>query len=283
MITTLTTEQAIELVPAIGATAPSDIVSDKYQFVSTQDILNRVQQQGWRITNATGQGSRATSQHRVTLVHETYLNENLLNQQEGLPRIEMFNSHDRTKRLMFAIGYFRFVCSNGLIIASGPAESIRAKHRFSDNKLENIMDQVSCISERFPEINKKITSFKERTLTEDEQQSFAEYAIRGRFLYRPSMPKRYEKMQEATNALLTSRRTEDEGNSAWQVYNRVQENLIRGIEGFSRGIRGYGDSVRVNQLLWKGTEVTLENTGNRLSQVYKELLNKDGQKGKISN
>lgn len=279
MFTTLTTEQAIELVPAIGATAPSPRVSDRYQFVSSRDVLDRVQEHGWRITNATAQSSKVTAQHRVTLVHQ----KDLENQdQEGILRIEMFNSHDRTKRLMFAIGYFRLVCSNGLIVAAGPAETIRTKHRFTDDKLTEILEQVTNMSSKFPSILNTIQQFKSRTLTEDEQFSFAEYAVRGRFNYRPQMPKRYTEMQYTTSRMLQSRRPEDSSDDTWQVYNRVQENLIRGMEGFSRPIKGYIDGVRVNQLLWKGAQTTLEFEGDKLRAELTRLLTKDGEKGKIS-
>ena len=279
-MTTLTTEEAIKLVPAIGATTPSTAVSDSYQFVSSRDILNRVQQDGWRITNATSQGQKECAQHRVTLVHQNDLNnaQNL----EGFPRMEMFNSHNRTKRLMFAVGYFRFVCSNGLIVASGPAETIRTKHRFSDDKLNAIMDQVAHISNRFPLINNKIEQFKNRELTEVEQAAFALYALKGRYNYRPVMPKRFSNTADTLNKLLNVRRKQDEGPSAWAVYNRIQENLVTGIEGFTRPIRGYSDSVRVNQLLWKGAETTLDFEKGDLSKAFINLLAKDGKKGKIS-
>jgi hypothetical protein len=282
---TLTLNKAIELVPAIAATGPSEVVSDRYQFVSTQRILERVMQDGWHITNATSQGRNQHSQHRVTLVHSKDLEiaRNAGDTQiEGIPRIELFNSHNRTKRLMFAIGYFKFLCSNGLIVASGPAETIRTKHRFSDDRLEEIMEQVSEISNRFPVINNTIENFKSRQLTEREQYDYAHYAINGRFSYRPAMPKRFRDIDRTVERLLSHRREEDNGNTTWQVFNRVQENLIMGMEGFSRPIRGYTDSVRVNQLLWKGAETTLKFDQEGLNKALMGLLIKDGVKGKIS-
>jgi hypothetical protein len=279
---TLTLDQAIDLVPAIGATGPAESVSDRYQFVSSQEILERVMQDGWRITNATSQGRSQYAQHRVTLVHENELEKALSSDNEGIPRIEMFNSHNLTKRLMFAVGFFRFICSNGLIVASGPAETIRTKHRFNDDRLEQIMGQVSEISSRFPVINEKIESFKSRQLTDSEQASFAEYAIKGRFNYRPAMPKRFRDTERVVERLLNHRREEDNGNSTWQVFNRVQENIITGMEGFSRPIRGYTDSTRVNQLLWKGAETTLKFDSQQLRTELMNLITKDGKKGKIS-
>lgn len=278
-MTTLTIDEAIQLVPAIGATAPAQNVSENYQFVSTRDILARVEQDGWRITNATSQGQREHAQHRVTLIHENDLS-NIKNM-EGVPRMEMFNSHNRTKRLMFAVGYFRFVCSNGLIIASGPAETIRTKHRFSDDKLDAIMEQVSNISNRFPAINQKIDQFKSRQLTDAEQVAFAQYAVQGRYNYRPEVPKRFRDNGNIER-LLGVRREQDAGNSAWAVYNRVQENLVSGISGFTRSISGYTDNIRVNQLLWKGAETTLEHERGELRTALFNLLVKDGKKGKIS-
>jgi hypothetical protein len=280
-MTTLTIDEAIKLVPAIGATEPAQKVSSTYQFVSTRAILERVQESGWLITNATSQGQKEHAQHRVTLVHQ----DNFLDngpQPEGIPRIEMFNSHNLTKRLMFAIGYFRFVCSNGLMVATGPAETIRTKHRFSDDRLSAIMEQVAQISDRFPQIQSKINQFKERQLTEDEQMYFAEYAIKGRYNYRPTMPARFKDIESSSRMLLQSRREEDAGNSAWEIYNRVQENIISGMPGFTRPIKGYTDNIRVNQLLWKGAETTLEVDREKLNKALADLLVKDGKKGKIS-
>ena len=280
-MTTLTLDEATNLVPAIGAQSPSEKVSNRYQFVSTRDILSRVQKDGWMITNATSQNRSPYAQHRVTLVHENDL-ATTNSDDEGIPRIEMFNSHNLSKRLMFAIGFFRFVCSNGLIVASGPAETIRIKHRFSGDRLSEIMEQVSQISGKFPAIKNTIEDFKTREMSHDEQVTFAQYAIKGRFNYRPEMPKRFRDMGRTVEKLLQVRRPEDAGDSVWSVYNRVQENLVSGIQGFSRPIRGYSDSVRVNQLLWKGAETALRFDKQQLNAALMNLITKDGKKGKIS-
>ena len=278
---TLTLNEAINIVPAIGATSPSQKVSSHYQFVSSRNILERIIDDGWLITNATAQNRSPHAQHRITLVHEDHINDDQTDA-EGLLRIEMFNSHNLSKRLMFAIGYFKFLCSNGLIVASGPAETIRIKHRFSNDRLSEIMNRVSQISERFPVIQNTIEQFKSREMSEQEQEAFARYAINGRFLYRPTMPKRFKNETVVTEKLLQHRRAEDSGKSVWEVYNRVQENLIKGIDGFSRPIKSYSDNVRVNQLLWKGAETSLKFDRQQLNKELIKLLIKDGQKGKIS-
>lgn len=284
MFETLTLNEAIKRVPAIGSTRAAEKTSGNYQFVSTRNILEMVDDLGWRITGASSQGQSPYAQHRVTLIHEKDLaraQQPDVNE-EGLLRLELFNSHNLTKRFMMAMGYFRFACSNGLIIASGPAESIRTKHRFSDQRMEQIMGQIANVTERFPRVLDTIKDFKSRQMTEDEQVAFAEYAIKGRYLYRQSLPKSFSQIDQMTKHMLASRRPEDEGNSTWEVYNRVQENIVRGVEGVTRPLRGYGDSVRVNQLLWKGAEMTLQYDKDPLKNHLLSLLVKDGKKGKIS-
>jgi len=284
MLNTLTLSEAIQEVPAIGATRASDKTSGTYQFVSTRNILEHVQEQGWKITGATSQGRSLHAQHRVTLVHEKDLAiaQDADGGQDGILRIELFNSHNLSKRFMMALGYFRFACSNGLVIATGPAETIRTKHRFSDERMGVIMDQIASVSERFPRVLNTINEFKTRQLTEAEQKTFAEYAIKGRYLYRQALPKSFSHLGDMVEKILQSRRDADAGNSTWEVYNRVQENIVRGIEGTTRPMRGYGDTVRVNQLLWKGAEMTLQYDKNPLKNHLLGLLVKDGKKGKIS-
>ena len=279
---TYTLEEAIQAVPALGATRGGENTSKTYQFVSTRNILEHVIDNGWNITNACSQGRSPYAQHRVTLVHnkDLALATNPENN-EGILRIELINSHNKMRKFMMALGYFRFICSNGLIIASGPNEVIKTKHRFSDSRLEAIMEQITAVSERFPRILNTINDFRSRQLTEDEQHSFVKYAITGRYLYRQTLPKSFGDLEKMSNLLLTPRRKEDEGSSAWEVYNRVQENIVRGVEGVTRPMRGF-DSMRVNQLLWKGTETTLRYSNKQLNTQLMSILVKDKKKNKIS-
>lgn len=280
---TYSLQEAIETVPALGTTHRGENTSGKYQFVSTRNILEHVLENGWNITQASSQGRSPFAQHRVSLVHnkDLALAVNPENN-EGILRIELINSHNRSRKFMLAMGYFRFACSNGLLVATGPANQICTKHRFSDNRLQSILDQTVELSERFPKILEIIEGFKSRQLTESEQRSFAEFAIKGRYLYRQTLPKSFGDLDKMSNLLLTPRRKEDEGSSAWEVFNRVQENVIRGVEGVTRPMRGF-DSTRVNQLLWKGTETALQYNNKELNKRLMDILVKDKKKGKISN
>lgn len=281
MITTLTIDEAINQVPAIGGTEKSPNTSDRYQFVSTRSVLEKVLDQGWNIVEVKSQGRSVYAQHKVTLVH----NKDLTSfqpgvQKEGLLRVDLFNSHNRSRRFMMAMGYFRYACSNGLLVATGPAEMIKTRHLFSDDRLESIMERINTLSERFPKVLETIEAFKSREMSEEEQERFAQFGLRSRYLYRKELPKRVEG-NSVVSRLLEPRRTEDEGSNAWVVMNRIQESLIRGVDGLMKGTQAFGDNIRTNQFLWRGTEMALQHSNKDLFNQWNKLLIKDRQRNVI--
>ena len=86
---------------------------------------------------------------------------------------------------------------------------------------------------------------------------------------------RFEVVKEApisAHKLLDSRRWEDAGDDLWHVFNRVQENLIRGGQrDFSRrredgrryprtrAIAGLDQNIRLNRELWNLAERVANN------------------------
>ena len=272
---TLTIEQAIEKAPSIGGTEKSPNTSDRYQFVSTRSVLEKVLDQGWSIVDARSQGRSLYAQHKVTLVHNRDLSSFQQGvQKEGLLRVDLFNSHNRSRRFMMAMGYFRQACSNGLLVATGPAEMIKTRHLFSDDRLESIMGRIDTLSDRFPKVLETIEAFKSREMSEEEQVRFAQFGLRSRYLYRKELPKRVSG-DSVVSRLLEVRRPEDEGSSAWVVMNRVQESLIRGVDGLMKGTQAFGDNIRTNQFLWRGTEMALDHSSKDLFNRWEKLLVKD--------
>jgi hypothetical protein len=276
MMTSITLQNAIELAPAIGATSAGDNTNpNTYQFISTRKILEGVLDRGWSIVDAVSSGKTLSARHKVTLVRTEDLLKYDDTNSDGLLRLEILNSHNLTKRFMSCIGYYRWACSNGLIASYGPVESIRTKHRFSDDRLERIQNQIQEAAEHFPVILNQIENFKQREMKEEEQLEYAKFAIKGRYLYRKQLPKTFINLEKMAEKMLDIRRSEDEGNRLWAVYNRVQENMIRGIEGVTRPVKAFDDSFRVNRLLWKGAETSLKFDRSHLTQELNQLLLKN--------
>ena len=96
--------------------------------------------------------------------------------------------------------------------------------------------------------------FRQRILNTDEQRHFS---ILASAFWGGRVP---------AHQLLEARRPEDQGDDLWRVFNRVQENMIKGgVVGRSptgrntrtHGIRAMDNTVRVNQKLWEIAEELL--------------------------
>lgn len=272
-LTHIPLNEALAQYPALGAESASDKTSAKYRFISTKDILTHLDSEGWKIQAVRQANGGTHAGHRVSLVSpDTFtmaesalkVGDNL----EGFPRVDLFNSHNRSKRFMMVAGYFRVVCENGLISTYGPTEKVKTVHRFSDDRMALLKEAIAGMIETFPLMNQKILDFKDRTVTRQEQEALAAYALETRFIYREKRPTKF------SNALplLNVRRPEDEDLTLWNTFNVIQENLFRGQIGYSRPINSYLDETRLNQELWTGAELGLGLTGDAYDAALRQII-----------
>lgn len=267
MINTLTYEQAAEKCPAISATGPSNKASSKYNFISTGEIVRKALDNDWVIRDAkSGKGMHGV--HSVNLVHKTQLEANY---QEGFPQISLINSHNLSRRFSLSLGFFRLVCSNGLIAPTGLVQSIQPTlHRQGafgkDNEIINILSDTFG---QFDNIIKQTDVMKQRQLSLDEKNMLARYAYYIRFRYRMMQPKKVDLGQ-----LLKPRREVDAKNDLWSTFNVIQENLTHGGKNIGNGITRFQDELRFNQELWTGVDKALYHENADLEKTLKNLFPK---------
>ncbi|HRI37099.1 MAG TPA: DUF932 domain-containing protein, partial [Nitrospira sp.] len=241
----LTLESLRSSVPAIFATQPAPGVSDHYSFVPTLRVLSPMLAEGWTIHRASQQGNRMHTPspygaHQVVLRHES-----LPTSGEGTAEIWLFNSHDRSRRLFFGCGFFRLVCSNGLVAMTGGLAQTKMLHLDTVIKIDELMDAVNNVSKKAPLMMKRVAEFKKVSLSPARQTEFATEALKARYCgYPPTV---------STEAVLGARRKLDEGDNLWLVFNRVQENIMKGcIDGkhTSKPLASLTEQTRVNTKLW---------------------------------
>ena len=236
--------------PALFTEEPHFDVSDKYHFVSTIDVINEIKSLNWypvsvEQSSVKDEDKEGYQRHLVRFRHF----DDLLNPQENAVELLLFNSHDRSTAFSISAGIYRFVCSNGLVIAESVFESYKIKHigdRYND--IQTAIDKITSFK---PQLQHKINSFEAITLSQTEQESFA----------RSSLPLRFEKHLEVdVKDLLIPHRDEDTKPDLYTTLNVIQENLLRGnISGVnnitgrrftSREITSIAKDVDVNQGLW---------------------------------
>jgi hypothetical protein len=252
----LSLEEAIIKAPAIAATEPAAHINlNRYKFTPTTEVINHMSDLGFVLTNAkqsnTNQELRKNwGTHIVEFQHPDLTIKGSDGTMEAKPTVVLVNSHDGVTPIKFEMGLFRLVCSNGLMIKSQDFGGFRERH----TKLN--FDAVrSLITEKVDGLQNvvgKISEWNQIEMTAGQRTAFAAEAL----ALRLSSDRKIEDYE--IHGILNARRNEDTPNTLWHVYNRVQENLIRGgFEMNNRQARPITNPIQdmvLNQGLWQIAE-----------------------------
>lgn len=235
------------------------IGSDRYSMVQTGALIELVRGQGYEVTDYSEASTRkfdrrGLQRHVVRMCQPGFA------LSDTRPELVIINSYDKSKALTVKLGFFRFVCSNGLIAGDSIA-GFKSKHMgFDYDGLLNFVANFKKLAEKGSE---KIEMMKDRRLNKDEQVFLATSAwmirhdVDQKKISEMENDKRvdfFAKLNSAVPALLTARRVADNNDDAWSVFNRVQENILRGRRGRFQAVRSVNRQVDINEQLWQETE-----------------------------
>lgn len=255
----LSDEQIRAKAPSVFAAAPQAGVSERYTFLPTSTIISRMRQEGWAPVEVQQQavrleGRMGFQKHLLRFQRR----DQIAKPGEYTAEIALVNSHDRSSAYQIHTALYRFICSNGLMVSDSTIAPVSIRH--SGRETEEVISASFAMLAQVPRVTEKVEAFRSRQMTVTEQHIFAEQALKLRWEDLRFAPVGIEK-------ILSPRRTEDTGDSLWSVYNRVQENLLRGGQrdwhqrsqdgrriGKSRAITGLDESIRVNKRLWEIAE-----------------------------
>lgn len=234
--------------------------SIRYQQVATIDIIDKLALCGWKPVNVQCTRSRVKEaeqiKHLIKLQHVDTLNQTT---GEALQML-LVNSHDCSAAFRFYLGQFRFVCMNGLVIGD-TFKRISVRH--IGHALDKVEKTVEHVLDIAPTINAEVDGMKQKTLTLNQVSELCNEAYK----------LKYGDIDSLVNPLQLNRhhRWEDEGMDAWKVFNRVQENIIRGrvrvlvekqvegvggnlynIKGYKklRSVTNIEKNIKLNKELW---------------------------------
>jgi hypothetical protein len=257
----LTKEQIKSLAPVVFATEPTNKgVSDKYLHVNTETVIDDLAKLGWlpvtasqRKTKARRDGSPTIrSKHMVSFQNpDITIKGN--NGDDSFPRIIVTNSHDGLSSFQFRVGIYRLVCSNGLVVADEEFSAFSIRHKgYTFEELQTVVAQaVADLPNKVEVLNKMQT----RMLTPQEQRQLAIDAM----ALRATNPNA-QYTDASIEEVLAATRKEDQGDSLWLVFNRIQESIINGGYSAALGgskvrkvkrIRSFERDLQVNQDLFK--------------------------------
>jgi len=246
----LSNQELRELAPTLFTQTPHLNVSEKYHFIPTIDVVEKIRAYNWHPVRVSVAGVRDTKkegyqQHCVRFRHF----EDLLNPQDNAVELLLFNSHDRSKAFSISAGIFRFVCANGLVVSESVFESYKIKHL--GNKDKDIATAIDNITSLKPKLINKIEKLSSITLNKNEKESFAKNSLALRF---------ENHLDVDYTDLLIPHREEDTKDDLYTTLNIIQENLIRGnISGInketgrrftSKAITSISKDTQVNKGIW---------------------------------
>lgn len=207
--------------PSLFATTPSPKMSKKYTFLSTADIVMPLLKEGYAITHVTQRATRLG--HRDPRFTRHLVRMRRLKDKpivgDVFPEVHISNSHDGQSRYIMHGGLLRLACLNGMAISTIEFKGLSLIHR---GDLEGMLAQIREAMTQAASAGQTVEKMAKKVLTPAQQKKFAHEGAKLVFDYK------YNKLDFNTDVLLVPRRPEDNQNDLWTIYNRVQENLIRG-------------------------------------------------------
>ena len=259
----LDNEALFRHVPSVFAREAHDSRSERYVYVPTIEILEGLRREGWfpffAVQAVPRDGNRVGhAKHMLRLRRDDGI---------GKPEaaeVIIVNSHDGTSSYQMFAGMLRFVCTNSMI-AGERFEEVRVPH--TGRIQDQIIEGVYTVAEDFPRLIDATEGMKETRLTQAEQTVLAEASLVVRY--------GEDESPIRPDQIIAPRRREDVGQSLWQTFNVIQENLIRGgISGRrqtadgrirrsqTRAINGIDQNVGLNRALWTLAEGMQRLKGN---------------------
>lgn len=262
---TLSPAELMQAAPSIFSEEPSPRVSGDYKQIRTFDIVKDFGDIGYlpvmaKQTRVRRPGATPYAKHMLKFVHKGSCDHD-----GGLPQILMVNSHEGTSSYQLHLAMHIFACGNGLIIMSGQFASHRVRHQ-GDKVAEQVIQASNDLHSQVDRLLTYTDEWKDIQLTPEQEIELATDMLRIRYgdpAKAPILP----------FSLTYPRRGDDEGHDLWSVFNRVQENVMKGgvtsgLRGprrqlTTRPIRGVSEDFRFNTEAWKAAEA-----------VYNKLMGK---------
>ena len=236
------------------ATAAAPNVSERYQFISSNEIIQRFADEGWVVENATVAAPRKRdplfAKHMIDFRHPDF--EPV---QGAVPRIILVNSHDGSSSARVLAGVFRFVCSNGLVVGTTIGKETV---RHTGDAAADLIHRMQQLARNTSKLYSQIDTWSKKDLSKAQSYEMARFAAQLRW---------GDAQRFTPEDLLQVRRADDDRGDLWTTFNRLQENTVRGgIEGFSRSGRAatsrplsdISRSVEYNAQLWQLAEEVAE-------------------------
>jgi hypothetical protein len=261
-------ERLQEMVPSAFSDKKKRGLSKHYHMMPTSRVIDDLAKQDWFPIQANQVNARderdGYQKHMIRFGHISEI-EGRANLGVGDCYINMvlMNSHDGLCSFRFMLGLFRLVCSNGMVVSNGTFGAISVRHnQYTFNEVKKV---VGSIMDKTPQLGTTVKEMQQIMLTPDQQMQFAMQGFKLRF--GGDADGNLIRMED----LLRVHRTADQKDDVWSVFNRVQENVMKGgfttmrqvdgrnVQRHARAVKAIAANTTINQGLWEYAEGLVKN------------------------
>jgi hypothetical protein len=241
--------------PAVFADRPSSRVSENYQMYRSDEIIEQMLEKGMRLVEIAQQ--RARSRNPSTQLHTLRFQPKeapaIFGINDSVPEVVVMNGHDGRNKFRALAGVFRFICSNGMVVADQELGAVIRRHFGENNTFAKVQTILNELPETVNLMSGRILDWSTLMLDEKQQTSLAAKLIRAR-----GTPDWVEPVQVLEARRETEEKDADGKRNLWTTFNVLQENLTNstiengaeGRHGRMRPITGAWGSVKANESLW---------------------------------
>jgi len=253
--------------PTLFATGKHSSRSDRYSHIPTFEVIQGLAREGFQPVEVRvgGSGDEDKRAHTKHLIRFRSRNETV-RVNGSIWELLLLNSHDGTSAYKLMSGFFRIVCSNGLVTADDLCE-VRIPHK--GDVVHNVIEGTYTVLNEGPRIADNVQRMQGLTLSTPEQEAYGEAAALLR--WHPTEANPDIRPPVRAEHVVSARRFQDaQDNSLWGTFNRAQENLVNGGQTYlaeragrpsyrrTRAVNGIDGNVSLNRALWTLTQRMLE-------------------------
>lgn len=230
-------------------TQTSHIGSNKFGFISSENLVSRLESQGLKLDSVVESKIRKNKEVRQGYQKHVLRFDTGHVNSHGKLQLLAINSHEGSSALTFRLGFYRMVCSNGLIVGSDLIPQVKVRHTSNGLlKLDGAIDEVMEYQTAAKESMEKMLDTK---VNFETFEKLSQEALKIRL---------GEKYSDKLVPLFESKRFEDNREDLFTVFNVIQENIIRtgfyalnretNVSTKIRAIRGVESNVILNNALF---------------------------------
>lgn len=251
--------------PSVFAENARPGVSSRYTFVSTAQVVDLLQGEGWEPVSARQQRVRLPERqgfqmHELRFARRDDLDKSMFEVGATRPELILQNAHDGTRAYRIDAGLYRLVCRNGLVVADARFAHVAIRHL--DVSAEKFATAAQSVADTTSQVLDVVARWQAVELTPINRHNFATRAATLRW----DSEQPIARLLDAGD-LLKPLRYGDDKSDLWTTFNVVQEHLVRGGDRYmgytadmgvrrstTRPIGSLTVGQRLNKALWSLAE-----------------------------